>query len=103
MLKFILFTIIFIYVAYKVSGFILKVFDTLLGRAGRQSQTRQGHFGTYQQRPPRPRYRQPTDGNVNIEYIPEEETKETNTKTFKGGEYVDYEEISDKDRRSGLS
>ncbi len=95
MLKFILFTIIFIYVAYKVSGFILRVFDTLLGRTKQRPNTQQGNFGPFQQQQKQPKYRQPADGNVNIEYIPEEEKKEHQSKTFRGGEYVDFEEVKE--------
>lgn len=32
------------------------------------------------------------DGNVNIDHVPNEGSKKT-PKAFKGGEYVDYEEI----------
>lgn len=88
MLKFILLTILFIYIAYKVSGFILRIFDTLLGRTG----NRQGNFGPQSRQQ---QYRKPSNGNVNIEYIPEEEgnKKKRFTKSFKDGEYVDYEEV----------
>lgn len=34
--------------------------------------------------------RRPADGNVNIDSVPEEKKKKTD---FKGGEYIDYEEI----------
>lgn len=88
MLKFILFIILFIYVAYKVSGFILKIYDTLLGR--RDIHNRGKNFGSGYRRQ---KHRQPTNGNVNIDYIPEEDQKERASKGFKGGEYVDYEEV----------
>lgn len=89
MLKFILFTILFIYVAYKVSGFVLKIFDTLLGRTGDVDSRRRNSGPEYR----RQKYRQPTNGNVNIDYIPEDDKKARESKNFKGGEYVDYEEI----------
>ncbi len=90
MLKFILFTIIFIYVVFKVSGFILKIVDTLLGRTDGGSNARQRNFGPEYRRQ---KYRQPTNGNVHIDYIPEEDKKGTAPKDFRGGEYVDYEEV----------
>ncbi len=34
--------------------------------------------------------RKPKDGNVNVDYVP---GKEKSKKGFKGGEYVDYEEL----------
>jgi hypothetical protein len=34
--------------------------------------------------------RKAPDSNVNIEYVPEENTSKSQ---FKGGEYVDYEEV----------
>ncbi len=91
MFKFILFAILFIYVAYKVSGFILKVFDTMLGR-NPADDARQRNFGPEYRRQ---KYRQPKNGNVNIDYIPEEEDdqKPRPSKGFKGGDYVDYEEL----------
>lgn len=89
MLKFIIITIIFIYVLFKVSGFILKIFDTLLGRTG-SGAGRRRNFGSEHRRK---KYRQPANGNVNIDYIPEEEDKKAQfKKNFRGGEYVDYEE-----------
>lgn len=98
MLKFILFTILFIYIAYKVSGFVLRIFDTLLGRTGNRTTSRQGHFGPQSRQQ---QYRKPPNGNVNIEYIPEEEgaKKKQFTKSFKGGEYVDYEEVTQTDEQ----
>lgn len=88
MLKLILFTILFIYIAYKVSGFILKIYDTLLGR--RDINNRSRNFGPESRRQ---KHRQPANGNVNIDYIPEEDKKERASRDFKGGEYVDYEEV----------
>ncbi len=35
--------------------------------------------------------RRPKDGNVNVDYVPGKQQK--SAKDFKGGEYVDYEEI----------
>lgn len=90
MLKFIIITVIFIYVVFKVSGFILKIFDTLLGRTDSGTGAQSRKFGPEHRRQ---KYRQPANGNVNIEYIPEEDKKERASKDFRGGEYVDYEEV----------
>lgn len=92
MLKFIIITIIFIYLIIKVSGFILRIFDTLLGRTGSGADRRR-NFGSEHRRQT---YRRPANGNVNVDYIPEEEEKKEknrHSKGFRGGEYVDYEEI----------
>ena len=40
----------------------------------------------------RDRRKKPVDGNVNIDYDPKEKHKNEN-KGYKGGEYVDYEEV----------
>lgn len=37
--------------------------------------------------------RRTTNGNVDIDYVPKNGSKSSNSKEFKGGEYVDYEEI----------
>ncbi|MFY0651453.1 MAG: DUF4834 family protein [Cyclobacteriaceae bacterium] len=38
----------------------------------------------------RPKQKRPADGNVNIDYVPNEKKK---PKTDKGGDFVDYEEV----------
>ncbi len=42
---------------------------------------------SFQQRQPAP------EGKVNVDYVPEEGKPRTNGTDFKGGEYVDYEEV----------
>ncbi|UXP33326.1 DUF4834 domain-containing protein [Reichenbachiella agarivorans] len=54
-----------------------------LGKVANQS--RQQSSQQYQQR-------QPADGNVHIDYVPKK-GKEKEEKYFKGGDYVDYEEV----------
>lgn len=39
------------------------------------------------------RQRKPKDGNVSIDYIPEDKKKKKSSKNFEGGEYIDYEEV----------
>ncbi|MEL6537747.1 MAG: DUF4834 family protein [Bacteroidota bacterium] len=51
-----------------------------------------------QQRPPqnpfqRTQERQPNDGNVRIDFIPEKKKKKRSGSPSKGGEYIDFEEV----------
>lgn len=78
-------------------NFFFKVMYTVSGakkqanfNRQRQGRPRQNGHG-----PQSRRYKQPNDGNVNIEYIPEDEKKHhgKGPRNFKGGEYVDYEEV----------
>lgn len=92
MLKFLLLTIIFIYVVYKASNFVLKLFFPLEhARRMQQEYARKSNFGPKhrreQQQPRSP------DGRIHVDYVPEEKKGERSTQDFKGGEYVDYEEI----------
>lgn len=92
MLKFLLLTIIFIYVVYKASNFALKLFFPLEhARRMQKEYARKNNFGPKhrreQQQPRSP------DGHIHVDYVPPEEKKERNTQDFKGGEYVDYEEV----------
>jgi len=96
LLKFLLF-LFFIYLLFRVLNFFFKVMYTVSGAK------KQANFNRQQQRqrqngygPQSRKYKQPSDGNVNIEYIPEDEKKQKNGKgprNFKGGEYVDFEEV----------
>jgi len=40
--------------------------------------------------PPRPKA---PEGKINIDYVPEESKTKPNNGDFKGGEYIDYEEV----------
>lgn len=42
---------------------------------------------SFETRPPSP------DGKVNIDYVPQQEKTKSNGHDFKGGDYVDYEEV----------
>lgn len=84
MLKVFLITLLVIFVLVKIGGFIFRTMFWMLGvRAQkdnpvqRQTQTRQ----TYRN----------ADG-IEINYVPEKDTKKQKT-NFNGGEYVDYEEV----------
>lgn len=77
MLKFLLILGIVFYLIYKVSGFLTK-----------------GLFATGQRRAAQNQARNkskvhPSDGNVDVDYIPKDRKKDS----FKGGDYVDYEEV----------
>ena len=52
------------------------------------------HQGNAQQGYQRQQYKKPSDGNVNIDYIPKGSKGKTPDKhDFKGGDYVDYEDV----------
>lgn len=73
------------YLIYKVGGYLLKFFFLSLGNKMQNSQ----NFNQTRshQEPPRP-----ANGNVDIAFVPKN-GKDKEEKNFKGGEYVDYEEI----------
>jgi fructose-specific component phosphotransferase system IIB-like protein len=76
MIKFLLIVIAFFYILSKVGGF---VFKTLFGAAAQQQQ--------------RAHTKKPSDGKVQIDYAPNKDEK--SGKTFKGGDYVDFEEVKE--------
>jgi fructose-specific component phosphotransferase system IIB-like protein len=78
MIKFLLIIIAFFYILSKVGGFI---FRTLFGAAAQQAQQQRTHT------------KKPSDGNVQIDHAPKNEDK--SSKNFKGGDYVDFEEVKD--------
>lgn len=73
MLKTILIAALIIYLLYKVGLLRFNV-----------------HTEVHGQDPNRNFNRKPADGNVNIDSVP---PKEKQKKDFKGGEYVDYEDV----------
>jgi len=80
MLKFVLLFILFIYLVVKVSGFIMKTIYRLMGGQVHQ-QTRASS---------RSQQKKPSDGNVNVDYMPK---NGKHSKHYDGGEYVEYEEV----------
>jgi len=85
MFKLLLITFLIIFIFVKVGGFIMRMlfsgfvkkYQNTSGQNHRQSQ-----------------YKKPSDGNVNIDYIPSEGKKGKPSNTdFKGGDFVDYEEV----------
>lgn len=77
MLKFLLIVVIVGYVLVKGLGFFFRI---MMRKPTRHQ------YGSRRPTPPKP-----TDGNVNIDYVPED--KKSDGKDLKGGEYVDFEEV----------
>ena len=75
MLKFIIIAILFIYVVYKASDFILRMIDSVTGGRRVKSNQRNHNFGPEYRRQQRRQYRKPQNGNVNVDYIPEDQKK----------------------------
>ena len=82
MLKFIFFIILIGWIVRSV----LRFFIGGLFSASQQQQRAAGSQQRYQQQ-----YRQP-EGKINVEYAPRDK-KDKSSDNFRGGEYVDYEEV----------
>ncbi len=85
MLRLLSFIVIF-YMLFRVARFFIKV---LLGsnftkRAATSSQ------GSYQQQD----YQEQKNSNIHIDYAPSVNKKKSKKSGFKGGEYVDFEEVN---------
>ena len=98
MLKFILLTVIFIYVVYKVSNFVLKIFFPIQHARRMQAEfARKNGFGPKYRREQQHRYQsqaRPSEGSIHVDYVPKKDQKKARTtEDFKGGDYVDYEEV----------
>lgn len=92
-LKFLVF-LFFLYLLFRVASFFFKVMRVVSGAKRQQANFNRQHGQDKSYGPQSRKYKQPADGNVNIDYIPEEEKKNgRSTRNFKGGEYVDYEEV----------
>ncbi|MFP4091879.1 MAG: DUF4834 family protein [Cyclobacteriaceae bacterium] len=95
LLKFLLF-LFFIYLLFRVINFFFKVASAVSGAKKQQEAFRnargRGGFGPNSRQQQK---RRPTNGNVDIDYVPEDQQngKERSFRDFKGGEYVDYEEL----------
>ncbi|MFY0607334.1 MAG: DUF4834 family protein [Cyclobacteriaceae bacterium] len=81
MLKFLLIVGLIFYVIYRVAGFFFKaVFLSAQQRAQNNPYTQQRQSQT-----------RPRSGNLNIDYMPKDKKSKDD---FKGGDYVDFEEVS---------
>lgn len=83
MFKFLLILALFCYLIYRVGGFLFRMF--FIG--AQQSQQRNQYQGNYSNS----QSRKAPDSNLNIDHIPHKDKKDP--KDFKGGEYVDFEEV----------
>ena len=79
-----------IILAFVVFSWIFRgVSKFLLGGFVKQAQQRQAQQQQDQQT-------RPSDGNVNVKFSPNKKSKSQKTSDdFKGGDYVDYEELDD--------
>lgn len=83
MLKFLIIIGLIAYVFYKVGGALFRMF--FLGAS------QQARYQNQRYREQTQQSRKAPGGNVNIDYVPQKEDK--SNKGFKGGDYVDYEEV----------
>lgn len=86
MLKFLLITILIFYIIYRLGGF---VFRMLFSNAFQQQrnfheQQRQQYYQHQAKTPP--------NSNVKVDYVPKDKERKEK-QDFKGGQYVDYEEV----------
>ena len=84
MVKFLLISFLVCYLLYKIGGYLFKMFFWSLGNKMNNPQ----NFNR-----PNPNNRRPKNSNVDVEYFPGKNDSKKKSKDFKGGEYVDYEEI----------
>lgn len=82
MLKFLIITFLVGYLIFKLLGFVFRL--VLKSSASSYGQHQSQQQNRYEGK-------KPTDGNVNIDYVPKKDQRDK--KNFKGGEYVDFEEI----------
>lgn len=80
MLKFLIITFLILYLIFKFGGFLLRMFFKSLGDRVQQKYAEQ--HNSYHTTKPR-------GSNVDVKFKPSTQKKAE----FKGGEYVDYEEV----------
>lgn len=85
MFKFLLLLFLIIYIIAKLGGFLLRTFFS-----GFSSQARHQNYHSAQGQRTQQR---PKDGNVIIAFDPKEKGNTKDGGNFKGGDYVNYEEI----------
>ena len=93
MLKFIIISVLFIYVVYKASDFILRMVDSVTGGGRVKNNQRNRNFGPEYRRQQQ-QSRRP-EGDINIDYVPKDQKQKAqrSSEDYQGGEYVDYEEL----------
>lgn len=82
MLKFLIITFIIGYLFFWIIGKVFKVMVRGHSYTNGSQNSSQNNYNR----------KKPTDGNVNIDYVPNGKKKKDKDE-FKGGEYVDFEEI----------
>ncbi len=86
-LKFILITLLIVFIIVKIGGMIFRTMFWMLGaRAGQRNPSR------HSQQRPRSKHTKSFSGDIEIEYVPEDGRKRQKSE-FNGGEYVDFEEV----------
>ena len=86
MLKFLIVMVLVIYLMWKIGQFLFKVL--IIGAGGQAAYRQQQEYRKHQASAKH----QNNKENISIDYIPEN-GKHGGTDHFKGGEYVDYEEV----------
>lgn len=79
MLKFIIITVLLIYIFIRFSNFIFKIMLSVLGGGSMQSQSK--------------KRARPKDGNVEVEFGPEKNNNRSRKKTADDGDYIEFEEV----------
>lgn len=81
-MKVIIISLILFFIVFKLINFAFRLLG--VGKVQNQQQRYQRHA--------RPSSQRPADGNVNVDYIPNDK-KAHHNRNFNGGEYVDYEDV----------
>lgn len=84
MLKFLVISFLLFFIVYKILGFFFKLLirNNISNHQQQQHQYRNGHYN-----------KKPSDGNVTIDYVPDEGKKSQKQPDHKAGDYIDYEEV----------
>ncbi len=86
MLKFILVTLLILFVLSRVVGFLFRTLFRTYGMRVMQEQQRR------QQQPPQPKPPRRAEGVIDIDFVPADQPQRPQNKP-KSGDYVDYEEV----------
>ena len=94
MIKSILLFLFFLYMFYVLSGYLVRVVARLTGqRTVNHTRTHTYQRTSTHRGPQRPPQNHTPEGEIRIDYIPEESRPKRKEDAFRGGDYVDYEEI----------
>jgi hypothetical protein len=98
-MKWFLFLCLFLFIFPIVGRFLLRSLLWMLGASAiklAQKEYQNAHTGTNQRTNGQARSsdaRRKPEGTVDIDFIPDKNGKKPRPQDFKGGEYVDYEEV----------